>query len=377
VPCAAAHNYFSDFPPVVTAKGGLHLWPSDGCTSSSSSSSGKPSGGLSRGPRPPAGSSLAGSHVAASPQGGGGNEGGDLQESSGNASDESGEVQGPIVFVRRGGCSFAEKVLNILHVGAAGLLAGGDTVVATERESAPISTVVIIDTPPAGDQVANAATAATAASATSAASAEVLRGDFLPRPAPFGASLASSDVPFALPQAPGLGDTRGVQVPVVMVASEVGRRLFGGAAHGGDTTHARASGAKRRADDEPLDDAGGLLFAGESAASQSGGRLAGRVELVSATLDSLRGRGRCQCQVESPDTMREWHFMHREGLKERLDFVVDEGKRALMCFSHVRTVKAIAALAHLVTRCVFPWVYLLGASLALSRASRVLDGRFY
>ena len=179
--------------------------------------------------------------------------------------------------------------------------------VATEREPAPISTVVIIDTPPAGDQVANAANAATAASA------EVLRGDLLPRPAPFGASLASSDVPFALPQAPGLGDTRGVQVPVVMVASEVGRRLFGGAAHGGDTAHARASGAKRRADDEPLDGAGGLLFAGESAASQSGGRLAGRVELVSATLDSLRGRGRCQCQVESPDTMREWHFMHREG----------------------------------------------------------------
>jgi hypothetical protein len=37
--------------------------------------------------------------------------------------------------------------------------------------------------------------------------------------------------------------------------------------------------------------------------------------------------------------MTEYHFMHREGLKERLDFIVDEGKRALMSFSHVRTLK--------------------------------------
>lgn len=35
--------------------------------------------------------------------------------------------------------------------------------------------------------------------------------------------------------------------------------------------------------------------------------------------------------------MKKWHFVHREGIKERLDFVVDEGKRALMCFSPVRT----------------------------------------
>lgn len=32
-------------------------------------------------------------------------------------------------------------------------------------------------------------------------------------------------------------------------------------------------------------------------------------------------------------------------MKELLDFVVDEGKRALMCFSPIRTLKAMAALA--------------------------------
>lgn len=148
---------------------------------------------------------------------------------------------------------------------------------------------------------------------------------------------------------------------------------------------------------------------------------------VSSTLNDLRGSGACQCSVESPKAMEEWHFMHREGVKERLDFVVrdagrrcqasgsykltvgvfdfgivssiawfdehlwkcfkmkllvtnelfhrltvnttslphhqlitnsspsheqsikvDEGKRALMCFTPVRTVKALAALAHLV-----------------------------
>jgi hypothetical protein len=36
-------------------------------------------------------------------------------------------------------------------------------------------------------------------------------------------------------------------------------------------------------------------------------------------------------------------------LKERLDFVVDEGKRALMCYSAVRTLSSLAAFAHEVT----------------------------
>jgi hypothetical protein len=49
---------------------------------------------------------------------------------------------------------------------------------------------------------------------------------------------------------------------------------------------------------------------------------------VSSTLNDLRGSGACQCSVESPTAMEEWHFMHREGVKERLDFVVrDAGRR--------------------------------------------------
>ena len=37
--------------------------------------------------------------------------------------------------------------------------------------------------------------------------------------------------------------------------------------------------------------------------------------------------------------------MHREGVKERLDYVADEGKRALMCFSPVRTLRQLAFFA--------------------------------
>ena len=40
-----------------------------------------------------------------------------------------------------------------------------------------------------------------------------------------------------------------------------------------------------------------------------------------------------------------FHAMHREGVKERLDYVVDEGKRALMCFSAVRTLNSLRFFA--------------------------------
>ena len=133
--------------------------------------------------------------------------------------------------------------------------------------------------------------------------------------------------------APGLGDTRGIRIPVVMVPFHVGSDLFPEAFTGAGAADARGSAASS------------FAAASSSLAAATPGRPVGSVALVSATLDELRGRGACQCSVEAPGPLAEWHVMHREGLKERLDFVVDEGKRALMCFSAVRTIKALRHFA--------------------------------
>jgi len=185
---------------------------------------------------------------------------------SGNGSESSARRtdSGFVVVVRRGGCSFSDKVVTILAAVAA-------------------VAVVIVDHD--------------------------------------GSEL----------MAPGLGDTRGIRIPVVMVPFHVGSELFPASFTGVGAIDTRAGV--------------GAIDTRASAVPSFAGSRFGSVALVSATLNELRGRGACQCSVESPGPMAEWHVMHREGLKERLDFVVDEGKRALMCFSAVRTIKALRHFA--------------------------------
>ena len=63
VPCVAAHNYFTDFDPIVTVSGALHFWPNDACA---------------------------------------------VDENEAQLGDSS------IAFVRRGGCAFSTKVRNLI-----------------------------------------------------------------------------------------------------------------------------------------------------------------------------------------------------------------------------------------------------------------------
>ncbi len=123
-PCTAAHNYFFDFEPVVNISGLLELWPDDACDSGESST---------QNIRP-------------------------FVDSTCPANDDNEDSchhqQDLIVFVRRGGCSFASKVQR--------LIAGGG-----------VGAVVIVDSP-----LANADTNKTLA-----------------------------------PDAPGLGDARGINIP--------------------------------------------------------------------------------------------------------------------------------------------------------------------
>lgn len=112
---------------------------------------------------------------------------------------------------------------------------------------------------------------------------------------------------------PGLGEAHNIHVPVVMIAHQSALEIF--------------TQIKNNDDDVIIDDVSDVME--------------GNVILVSASIDSLRGKLSCQCAVESPEVMHEFHFMHREGVKERLDFLVDEGKRALMSFSPVRTLNTM------------------------------------
>ena len=223
-----------------------------------------------------------------------GGDGGAALPSRNTQQNASEDKSGVVVFVARGGCPFSEKVLSIV---------AADGVVA----------VVIVDLP---------------------------RSEEL--------------------QAPGLGDARGVGAPVVMVAYETGARLFP------ERFPPLPSTQTLNTAPSELDKTSQQRFPSPA--------LSGQVVLISATMESLRGTGRCQCAVESPEAMAEFHIIHREGcvnlhrfalvviflhcclshsrcctlhrLKERLDIVVDEGKRALMCFTPVRTLKALQAYAH-------------------------------
>lgn len=164
-----------------------------------------------------------------------------------------------IAFVLRGGCSFAAKVQNILAS------TGVDDAFPHRR----VAAVAIVD---------------------------------------YQGSLGL--------EAPGLGEARGVDVPVVLVPYATAARLFPEALTGEmsasgfpATTAAAASDTAAALGDRPP------LAVSSSAAGSSADPISldGSVILISATLDSLRGRGTCQCAVEAPTAMRDFHVMHREG----------------------------------------------------------------
>lgn len=235
VPCESAHNYFWDPDPVVDARGPLVAWPNGGC------------------PGSPATAAWAAATAA-------------LSSSFEKELSDEGEAS-VIVFVLRGECSFADKVLTILNV------ASHD---ATARPML-IAAVVIVDVPP---------------------------------PARLGGVAVAA--PLA---APGLGDVHGIHVPVVMVAHADAEQLFPGQFHGPTSTGPAVVGAAvgPTVAVAPANAPHTASEASSTTVVNEGGHLTGAVVLVSATLDSLRGRGQCQCSVEAPLEMAEWHLMHREG----------------------------------------------------------------
>ena len=242
VPCVAAHNYFWDPDPVVNARGPIIVWPNNGCEIE------------------PVAKSWA--NITASVR---------LTENDGSG-DEN-EPSSVIVFVRRGGCSFADKVLTILAA-----TTGSDSAV----QPVQCAAIVIVDSP------------------------QPARSD--------DASLNTAPPPLT---APGFGDVPGIHVPVVMVAHadvamfnwnpyEVETNVDGLVHAHFESFDASSTDVHRANPNHSDEEVAEVTIKGSP-------RLIGEVVLVSATLDSLRGRGQCQCSVEAPLEMAEWHLMHREG----------------------------------------------------------------
>lgn len=230
VPCESAHNYFWDPGPVVDARGPLVAWPNDGCPGS-----------------------LAAGWASTTAS---------LRSTFEKVSTDESKAS-VIVFVLRGGCSFADKVLTILNAVSHA---------AAARPRIVCAAVAIVDVP-----------------------SPVQLG---------GVAVAASAV-----AVPGLGDVKGIHVPVVMVAHADAAQLFPGQFIGA-TTMGAAGGAAASIDPTNFPQ---TAFETAGTVVNDGGQLTGAVVLVSATLDSLRGRGHCQCSVEAPLEMAEWHLMHREG----------------------------------------------------------------
>ena len=138
------------------------------------------------------------------------------------------ETASVVLFVQRGGCSFADKVASLISI------------------TSQVEAVVIIDLPESLELVA-----------------------------------------------PGFGDRKDINLPVVMVRWSTAQNIFPG-----------------KLVLENREKHGGLNPGDDTSENPL---LLGSVTLVSATLDELRGRRTCQCSVEAPEEMAEWHFMHREG----------------------------------------------------------------
>ena len=237
VPCVAAHNYFWDPDPVVNARGPLVMWPGDGCGMSAAT--------------------VLWANVTAF-----------LHSADNDSSGDEIESNSIIVLVRRGGCSFADKVLAILKAASS-----NETAVQPIRCGA----IVIVDSPQ-----------------------------------PLQSGDAFLDVAPPPLTAPGFGVATGIQVPVVMVTHADAADLLPDqssvevASDGvvdATVSHDSTTGA----------DSASALGAKVGVVKEGGRPLTGEVVLVSATLDSLRGRGQCQCSIEAPTEMAEWHLMHREG----------------------------------------------------------------
>mmetsp|Transcript_4655 Transcript_4655/g.5988 ORF Transcript_4655/g.5988 Transcript_4655/m.5988 type:complete len:618 (-) Transcript_4655:63-1916(-) len=188
------------------------------------------------------------------------------------------QFQNIIMFVHRGGCSFSDKVLSILS--SVTSINNQDFI-----KKLSVVAIVLIDTP----------------SSTT----------LLP---------------------PGLGEAKGIHIPVVMIAHESFIKI---------EKSLRLMNNEIKKQSDAVGEEEDIKKKNIRLKKHQSNHYEGSVLLVSASLESLRGKGSCQCAVESPDVMESFHFFHREGLKERLDYIVDEGKRALMSFSPVRTLKTL------------------------------------